>query len=111
MARPCWKLWSAAISLSFHSTDQRQWWRYHHLFAEVLQAHLKEAQADRVTEIHRRASVWYEQHDLLADAIHHALAAKEFDRAAGLIEAGRTSNRGWTYSVGCISRLAEGAAR
>jgi len=66
--------------------DQRQWWRYHHLFAEVLQAHLNEAQADRVSEIHRRASVWFEQHDLPADAIRHALAAEDFDRAAGLIE-------------------------
>ena len=66
--------------------DQREWYRYHHLFAEVLQAHLKEAQADRVAEIHRRASVWFEQHDQPADAIRHALAAKDFDRAANLIE-------------------------
>jgi len=66
--------------------DQRQWWRYHHLFAEVLQAHLKEAQADRVFEIHRRASVWFEQHDQPADAIRHALAAKDLDHAANLIE-------------------------
>jgi LuxR family transcriptional regulator, maltose regulon positive regulatory protein len=66
--------------------DQRQWWRYHHLFAEVLQAHLRETQADRVSELHRRASVWFEQNDLPADAIQHALAAKDFDRAANLIE-------------------------
>jgi LuxR family maltose regulon positive regulatory protein len=66
--------------------DQRQWWRYHHLFAEVLQAHLREAQPDRVSELHRRASVWFEQNDLPADAIHHALAAEDFDRAAELIE-------------------------
>ncbi len=66
--------------------DQRQWYRYHHLFAEVLQAHLREQQADRVSELHRRASAWYEQHDLPAEAICHALAAKDFDRAAELIE-------------------------
>jgi LuxR family transcriptional regulator, maltose regulon positive regulatory protein len=66
--------------------DQRQWWRYHHLFAEVLQAHLKEAQADRVSEIHRRASIWFEQYDQPADAIRHALAAQDYDRTAGLIE-------------------------
>jgi LuxR family transcriptional regulator, maltose regulon positive regulatory protein len=66
--------------------DQRQWWRYHHLFAEVLQAHLREAQPDRVSELHRRASVWYEQNGLPAEAIRHALAAKDFDRAAELIE-------------------------
>ena len=66
--------------------DQRQWYRYHHLFGEVLQAHLQEAQPDRVSEFHRRASEWYEQNDLLADAIRHALAAEDFDRAANLIE-------------------------
>ena len=66
--------------------DQRQWYRYHHLFAEVLRAHLQEAQPDRVSELHRRASEWYEQNDLPADAIRHALAAEDFDRAANLIE-------------------------
>jgi LuxR family maltose regulon positive regulatory protein len=66
--------------------DQRQWYRYHHLFAEVLQAHLMEAQPDHVSTLHRRASEWYEQNGLRSDAIHHALAAKDFDRAAGLIE-------------------------
>ncbi len=66
--------------------DQRQWYRYHHLFAEVLRAHLQEAQPDRVSEFHRRASGWYEQNDLPADAIRHALDAADFDRAANLIE-------------------------
>ena len=45
-----------------------------------------EEQPDRVSELHRRASVWYEQNDLPADAIRHALAAKDFERAANLIE-------------------------
>ena len=66
--------------------DQRQWYRYHHLFAEVLQAHLQEAQPDRVSTLHRRASEWYEQNGLRSDAIRHALAAKDFELAAGLIE-------------------------
>jgi LuxR family maltose regulon positive regulatory protein len=66
--------------------DQRQWHRYHHLFAEVLQAHLREAQTDRVSALHRRASEWYEQNDLPSDAIHHALAAQDFERAATLLE-------------------------
>ena len=66
--------------------DQRQWYRYHHLFAEVLRTHLQEAQPDRVSELHRRASEWYEQNDLPADAIRHALAAEDFARAANLIE-------------------------
>ena len=66
--------------------DQRQWYRYHHLFADVLQTHLMEAQPDRVSTLHRRASAWYERNGLRSDAIRHALAAKDFERAAGLIE-------------------------
>ena len=66
--------------------DQRQWYRYHHLFAEVLQAHLLEEQPDQVSSLHQRASEWYEQNGSAADAIRHALAAKDFERAAILVE-------------------------
>lgn len=66
--------------------DKRQWYRYHHLFAEVLSAHLREDQPDQVATLHRRASTWYEQHGSAADAIRHALASEDFVRAADLIE-------------------------
>lgn len=66
--------------------DQRQWYRYHHLFAEVLQVRLTDAKPDLVPVLHRRASEWYEHNGLTADAIHHVLAAKDFERAATLIE-------------------------
>jgi LuxR family maltose regulon positive regulatory protein len=66
--------------------DQRHWYRYHHLFADVLNAHLLAEQPDQVSTLHRRASEWYEQNDLPSDAIRHALAAKDFARAAGLVE-------------------------
>jgi LuxR family maltose regulon positive regulatory protein len=66
--------------------DRRQWYRYHHLFAEVLQAHLRAEQPDLVSTLHQRASVWYEQHGSAADAIRHALAAQDFARAADLLE-------------------------
>ena len=66
--------------------DQRQWFRYHHLFAEVLQTYLREEQPALVSPLHRRASIWFEQNDLPADAIHHALQAKDLERAADLIE-------------------------
>jgi LuxR family maltose regulon positive regulatory protein len=69
--------------------DQRQWYRYHHLFADVLQAHLMETQPEQVSSLHRRASEWYEQNGFPPDAIRHALAAKDFERAAGLIELAR----------------------
>jgi LuxR family maltose regulon positive regulatory protein len=65
---------------------RRQWYRYHHLFAEVLCAHLMAEQADQVATLHRRASEWYEQHGSAPDAIRHALAAGDFGRAADLIE-------------------------
>jgi len=66
--------------------DRRRWYRYHHLFADVLHAHLAHEQPDRVPDLHRRASVWYEQNGERPDAIRHALAADDFDRAADLIE-------------------------
>ena len=66
--------------------DQRQWYRYHHLFADVLQEHLMGTQPERVSVLHRRASEWYEKNGLPHDAIRHALAAKDFERAATLVE-------------------------
>ena len=66
--------------------DQRQWYRYHHLFADVLQVHLVEAHPEQVSSLHQRASAWYEQNGYPSDAIRHALAARDFARAAGLIE-------------------------
>ncbi len=66
--------------------DKRQWYRYHHLFADVLQAHLIEQQPNQVAVLHLRASAWYEQQELPSDAIRHALAAEDFARAAGLAE-------------------------
>jgi LuxR family transcriptional regulator, maltose regulon positive regulatory protein len=66
--------------------DKRQWYRYHHLFADVLQAHYLKEQPDQIPVRHRRASAWYEQHGLRSDAIRHALAAEDFARAAGLVE-------------------------
>ncbi len=66
--------------------DQRQWYRYHHLFAEVLRAHTLGKQPGQIPLLHKRASAWYEQNNLPAEAIRHALAARDFECAAGLIE-------------------------
>lgn len=66
--------------------DRHHWYRYHHLFAEVLRMHLMTEQADQVVGLHRRASQWYEQNGFAADAIRHALSGKDFARAARLIE-------------------------
>ena len=66
--------------------DKRNWYRYHHLFADVLRMHLMAEQPDQVPGLHRRASEWYEHNGSAADAIRHALAAGDFERAAALIE-------------------------
>jgi LuxR family transcriptional regulator, maltose regulon positive regulatory protein len=66
--------------------DQRQWYRYHRLFAEVLQARLLEEHSVQVPGLHRRASAWCQQNSMQPEAIRHALAAEDFERAAGLLE-------------------------
>ncbi|MDF3053339.1 MAG: ATP-dependent transcriptional regulator, MalT-like, LuxR family, partial [Geminicoccaceae bacterium] len=66
--------------------DRRQWYRYHQLFADVLQARLLEERGEELSVLHRRASNWYEQNGEAFDAVRHALAAKDFDRAADLVE-------------------------
>jgi LuxR family maltose regulon positive regulatory protein len=66
--------------------DRREWYRYHHLFAEVLRARLADDPTDRGVERHRRASAWWEGEGDRAEAIRHALAAGDVERAAELIE-------------------------
>ena len=66
--------------------DQRQWYRYHHLFADVLRTRLEEQQSEDLASLHLRASEWFEQNDLPSDAISHALAAEDFKRSADLAE-------------------------
>ena len=66
--------------------DRGKWYRYHHLFAEVLRARLQQTQPDLIQELHCRASAWYERHELMDEAVNHALVAQVFDRAAMLVE-------------------------
>jgi LuxR family transcriptional regulator, maltose regulon positive regulatory protein len=73
--------------------DQREWYRYHHLFADVLRARILSEQPEQVPLLHQRASRWYERHDLAEEAIGHALAARDFDRAAHLMELAASTNR------------------
>ncbi|GAA3560518.1 LuxR C-terminal-related transcriptional regulator [Kribbella ginsengisoli] len=70
----------------FPLDDQRRWYRYHQLFADVLQAHLLDEQPDAVASLHQRAGAWYEENGDRAEAIRHSLAAKDFGQAATLIE-------------------------
>ncbi len=66
--------------------DSRRWYRYHQLFADVLQTHLLAERAEATNDLHRRASQWYGQHAEPSPAIRHALAAGDVDRAADLME-------------------------
>jgi LuxR family maltose regulon positive regulatory protein len=65
--------------------ESRRWYRYHHLFADVLRSRLLDG-ADEVDELHRRASRWYDENGAPSPAVRHALAAGDVEHAAGLVE-------------------------
>jgi LuxR family maltose regulon positive regulatory protein len=66
--------------------DERRWYRYHHLFSDLLRQRLRQTQPDWAPTLHIRASEWYEQNGFIDEAIEHALRAEDFERAAHLIE-------------------------
>ena len=66
--------------------DDREWYRYHHLFADLLRARLARQFPDRWIAAHLAASLWLEDQGQLYEAIDHALAANDHGRAAGMIE-------------------------
>ena len=66
--------------------DERRWYRYHHLFADVLRKRLEQQYSHLLPELHRRASQWYEQNGFVSESIQQAIAAGDQDRAAQLIE-------------------------
>jgi LuxR family maltose regulon positive regulatory protein len=73
--------------------NERRWYRYHHLFADLLRQRLHQSTASSkgdemggVAELHRRASAWYEDKGLELEAFHHATAANDVEHAERLIE-------------------------
>jgi LuxR family maltose regulon positive regulatory protein len=66
--------------------QSRSWYRYHNLFAELLSQRLRSARAHSETELHRRAGEWFAAEGLVSEAIHHALAAADWERAADLVQ-------------------------
>ncbi len=66
--------------------DERRWYRYHHLFSDVLKRRLERLFPQQLADLHDRASQWYEQHEFIPEAIHQALMAGNQDRAAQLVE-------------------------
>jgi LuxR family maltose regulon positive regulatory protein len=65
---------------------ERRWYRYHHLFADVLRTQLQQAYPDQLAELHQRAAEWYEQNGFVPEAVHHALAAGDQLFVARLME-------------------------
>jgi LuxR family maltose regulon positive regulatory protein len=66
---------------------RREWYRYHHLFAELLRHHLRQQVSQKdLAAFHLRAAGWHENNGLPAEAIEHTLQAQDFDQAARLIE-------------------------
>ncbi len=94
--------------------DSREWYRYHHLFADVLRARLADEQPEQVPLLHQRASRWFETHELAAEAVRHALAARDFGRAVRLIElalpALRLGRQDWML-LGWLKELPDDAVR
>ncbi len=73
--------------------NERRWYRYHHLFSDLLRQRLNlwtasstEGEGTGVAELHTRASVWYEENGLEIEAFQHAAATNDFERAERLIE-------------------------
>ncbi len=66
--------------------DERNLYRYHHLFGDMLSRHLRKMWPDHIPELHRRASAWYAHNAMRPEAIAHSLAAQDFEQAALLIE-------------------------
>jgi ATP/maltotriose-dependent transcriptional regulator MalT len=65
--------------------ERREWYRYHHLFADVLRRDLEDAEPESVPVLHLRASGWFEQHGDVEESVAHAIAARDVRRASGLV--------------------------
>lgn len=94
--------------------DRREWYRYHHLFADVLLTQLDATARSQLPLRHRHASDWYEQHGERSEAIQHALAGENFERAAELIELAipeTQKNRGEAVIRGWVRQLPDELVR
>lgn len=65
---------------------KRVWYRYHHLFASLLQSRLQQLHPEQITGLHHRASLWFKEHGQLNEAIQHGIKAGDYDAAAEMME-------------------------
>ncbi|MBL8164382.1 MAG: hypothetical protein JNJ61_20505 [Anaerolineae bacterium] len=82
--------------------EERNWYRYHHLFAEFLRARLEREQPGGSADLHRRASLWYQEQGYISEAVEHALASGALEYAADLMQ--RYAETVYT-ELGAISTL------
>jgi len=66
--------------------NDRNWYRYHHLFADLLKKRLMKIHPNQISNLHTRASYWHENEGLFMEAINHALGEEDYERAANLVE-------------------------
>ncbi len=66
--------------------DRKQWYRYHHLFTDLLRSRLQQFPVKRIVSLHARASIWYEDHGFFREAVDHALSARDYQRSAALLD-------------------------
>jgi LuxR family maltose regulon positive regulatory protein len=94
--------------------DERHWYRYHHLFVDVLRQRLRQEHPDLVSVLHREACGWFERHGLVGEAINHALAAQDWEQVVRLIESDGIAvvlGRQVQTMLGWIDRVPEELAR
>ena len=80
---------------------ERLWYRYHHLFADLLRARLRNSEPERVSRLYLRAAAWCEQEGQVDEAVGYALASGNFEIAAGLVETywGEAISRGAIHTL------------
>ncbi|NIP44593.1 MAG: tetratricopeptide repeat protein, partial [candidate division Zixibacteria bacterium] len=66
--------------------EERRWYRYHHMFADILRQRLHQMKAEQILKLHLIASKWYEMNGLIDEAIEHSLLTEDYERAVSLIE-------------------------
>jgi len=90
--------------------EERRWFRYHHLFADLLQLQLVSRKKDLINALHSKAAIWHETMGDLSEAVHHALEAGESETAVRLIERGAVAaidNSDFRFILDTVKRLPE----
>ncbi len=97
-SRPMLERLEAANLFLLPLDNRQEWYRYHSLFADLLAHRLRHEHPDWVPVLHRRAALWHDVQDLPLESVRHALAAQDFELAAGLMEKTLRRTSAWSGS-------------